>query len=114
MDKLLRKVKIERFKRRAKAKAREIKDYIVENKYYVLAMAGIMASTATVAIKTAGKNHKIRVEQKRRDTMFYDHSLGKWIQLKRKLTRKESMEVIKRRENGEKIGKIFSDMNLIK
>ena len=65
--------------------------------------------------KTAVKNHSVRSEQYWRDTHVYDHSAGKWVELRRKLKGSEYAKVLERKEaTGKSISVVLGEMGFLK
>lgn len=52
--------------------------------------------------------------QRMKDTRYYDRSQNMYVKLKRKRTQSDWNEIHRRQKNGEKMGDILKDMDLIK
>ena len=75
--------------------------------------AGIVGGTTKLVTK-AIQTHNINKEIRFKETTIYDHSLGRYCQLKRKLTPAQALTIEERRAGGEKLNTILEDMNLLK
>ena len=75
-----------------------------------VAVVGGATKVASKAIKT----HNLNKEIKFKETTIYDHSLGRYVQLKHKLTPAQALTIEERRANGEKLHMILEDMKLLK
>lgn len=104
------KVKVERA-------ARNAYDWIRENP-----QTAMMALTAAVGVtkgvtKVTSKAisaHQTSKEIRFKERTIYDRSLGRYVELKRKLSPAEALSIEERRANGEKLHVILNDMNLLK
>ena len=74
-----------------------------------------------VAVRTAGKTawaigRKIEAdrEEKHHDLEIYDHSIGKWQELKRPMKYEETIEFAQRKRGGESTVEILADMGLLR
>lgn len=65
-------------------------------------------------VKSVTKTSANHAEQRRREREFFEHSSGKWCEIKRKLTPREQVEAEARHKAGETWTQIFSDMCLLK
>lgn len=65
-------------------------------------------------VKQLTKTSANHAEQRRREREFFEHSSGKWCEIKRKLTPREQVEAEARHKAGETWTQIFSDMRLLK
>lgn len=68
----------------------------------------------TVGVKTFGKSVNLRKEKALKENYCYDRSLGMYWKLKRALTNQEWQAIDRRKANGERLGNILSDMNVLK
>lgn len=84
-------------------------------------LAIAMIPVGLVAIKGIGNtvrsiDRKIdqKREDERREKQIFDHSLGKWHELRRPMTMKETIEFDARRGKGESTVSILYDMGLLR
>ena len=61
-----------------------------------------------------GKRVNLRKEEKLKDLYCYDRSLGHYWALRRELTNKEWVEINKRKQNGERLADILSELKVLK
>ena len=119
-------VKIEDFKKeikkreRKEAFKRKVNDAVTwcrENRD-ILGIAipvGVAAVGGVTKVTAKAINaHNLNKEQKYKDTTIYDHSLGRYVHLKHKLSPSEALSIEERRAGGEKLHVILNDMNLLK
>lgn len=65
--------------------------------------------------KTLAKNQTIKREQNWKDTHIYDHSTGRYVELRRKLKGSEYAKVLDRKERtGKSISVVLAEMGLLK
>lgn len=102
-------------RREWEARKQEAKDWIDEHKVQLIAAAPVVIKVVTDVVKVIGRRHNLYVEQKQRDLRWYDPSLGKYWNLRRKPTTSESLFIDKRhRQYGESIGELLDDMGLLR
>jgi hypothetical protein len=85
-------------------------NFVEENTELALAIIGF----GTVAVGKGYKLHKDHVEKVHQELRLYDPRRGKYVEMKRKPTRKEWMEIERRYDSKESYRQILDDMNLIK
>lgn len=105
-----RRRKIEEAKMKAKGAALGVwgwaKDHPMES-------LGIVTAGLGVTKKTLGIR-KVKTEERRRETEFYNPRTGMYSKIKRPLTAKEKSYAEKRFRNGDSWNDIFSDMKILK
>lgn len=81
-----------------------------------IAIAGVAAGLGLVStgIKVGGKIYKQHAELKGKDLRCYDASLGRYWELRRKLTNKDWLEIDRRKAMGERLGDILESLNALK
>lgn len=114
----------ESMKERTKQFARKAKDEAVLTGRKAAAWANrnkemlIIAAPVAIAALRSGQslvvNRRVKSERSRIDHTYYDPSTGFHWDLRRKVTNKERAEILKRKENGQDIYTILSQMKLIK
>ena len=74
-----------------------------------------------VAVRTVGKTASIisrqidaQREEKHHQLEIYDHSIGKWQELRRPMKYEETVEFAQRKRNGESTVGILDDMGLLR
>lgn len=65
-------------------------------------------------LKIGGKIHVQNMERRNKDLRVYDTSLGKYWELKHKLKNRDWLEIERRKANGERLGEILNDLNVLK
>ena len=82
------------------------------------AVTTIVVGTALGCVKIGkniAKNQAMKSEQYWKDTHIYDHSTGRYVELRRKLKSSEYAKVIDRKETtGKSISVVLSEMGLLK
>ena len=73
-----------------------------------------IASIATLGIRTVNKHLDIRRENRLRNSMIYDRSLGMYWETKKPLTANQRLTIESRHNAGEPYGAILSDMKVLK
>ena len=65
--------------------------------------------------KTMAKDHAAKSEQHWKDTHIYDHSIGRYVELRRKLKSNEYAKVLERKETtGKSISVVLGEMGFLK
>lgn len=106
--------KFKKFMRDLKWKAIDVKDYVIEHKETVIPAAiGAIGTIGTIT-KVVGKRVTLSKEQRIKDRYIYDRSLGRYVEVKRKLNQKDLANIAKRKKDGERVTDILLDMNLVK
>ena len=113
------KQKKEAAKRERKARRQKLKAEVVqfiENNMTEIASVGtlVVIGTGRAIAKAAKRQARAREELKVKDLRVYDTSLGHYWELRRKLTSREWLEIEMRRQNGERLATILSEMNVLK
>ena len=75
-------------------------------------IAGVSGSTKIV--KGISKHVALNKEKQLKERFVYDRSLGKYLELKKPLSNSQLKTILDRKENGEKLGVILQNMNLLK
>lgn len=60
------------------------------------------------------KHANLRKTENMKNLFCYDTSLGRYWELRRKLTNKDWLAIERRRANGEKLGEILEDLRVLK
>ena len=106
----IRDFKAEARKRKLKECGRKVLGWIQEHPVEAL---GAATMALGVGKKTLGV-HKVKTEERRRATEFYNPRTGMYATTKRPLTAKEKAYAENRFRNGDSWTDIFSDMKLLK
>lgn len=81
--------------------------------FTVPAAVTVIGGGSRLISKMIAKNMQER-DIRFKETTIYDRSLGRYVTLKRPLKASESLEIERRRGNGEKLHAILNDMKLLK
>ena len=89
---------------------RENKDVLV---FVVPGMITVL-SCGTKCFTKVMANHTLNKEIQFKERTIYDHSLGRYVELKRPLTAAQALSIEERRAGGERLHTILNDMGLLK
>lgn len=106
--------RINGFKTRVRETFYSVVEFAVENPQAAMAIGGTLTSISVVGIKTIGKQLDIRRENRLRNSMIYDRSLGMYWETKKPLTANQRLTIESRHNNGESYGAILNDMRILK
>lgn len=65
-------------------------------------------------IREINRGRRVKEDKYHREKTVYNRSCGSYIELRRKLTGKEKLELERRKKNGESVVQILSDMGVIR
>ena len=80
----------------------------------VIPVVGVSIKGTAKIIKGISKNVALSQEKQLKEKFIYDRSLGKYLELKKPLTNAQMTSILERKDNGEKLGGILQNMNLLK
>ncbi len=106
--------KVEIGKNLVKWKASDIKYWYDEHKEEIMTLGPAAIEALAVIVSTIAGSKKVKEEKYLKDRYIYDRPNGHSYELKRKPKSKELLQLDQRRENGEMLGSILNDMNLLK
>lgn len=117
-EKIKRELKWKNFKDKCANFAYDSSEFIRDHKEEL----AVVVPLAALGIKEIGKisisiskERAKKAEQLWKDTHYYDHSLGQYIEIKRPLKKDELIELLKRRKlNNEGLGEALLNMNMVK
>lgn len=89
-------------------------NWIEDNKELILLIGPTLLGVGTAVIKSANKRATLKKEEKLKDLYCYDRSLGHYWKLKRELTNSEWVEIDKRKQNGERLADILTELKVLK
>ena len=89
-------------------------EFAAENPQAAMAIGGTLTSISVITIKTIGKQLDIRRENRLRNSMIYDRSLGMYWETKKPLTTNQRLTIESRHNAGESYGAILNDMKVLK
>ena len=101
-------------KEELKRKLKKPIEMIRNNANVIIPLAAAVSLETSKLIRECMRHHRTNKEIKYKERTIYDHSLGRYVELKRKLTPEQALTIEERRANGEKLHMILNDMNLLK
>lgn len=104
-------------KAKAKQKLNDFCEMVRENKDVIIPLIPVVTVVVDRVAKVTTKviqHHKVSKEIDYKQRTIYDHSLGRYVELKRKLTPEQALTIEERRASGEKLHIILNDMGLLK
>lgn len=106
--------KWEKFKRKAKEKFEVAKGWCIYHQEDLLVYIPIGLAGVAGICKYVGRARRLNQEQKLKDLYIYDRSMGRYVELRRKLRQKDLVEISRRRKNGERLTDILVAMKLVR
>ncbi len=101
-------------KEKFEAKMKDVKDWINDNRELLLILGPAAIGAVTTGAKAVGRQAKLRKEKDLKDLYCYDRSLGHYWRLRRELSNAEWVEIDKRKNNGERLADILSELKVLK
>lgn len=114
MDEFKREAKKRELKEKVNEKFQNGKEWLSKNKEAVITLTPVVIGGVTTVCKVVGKHVNLRKEEQVKDLYCYDRSLGHYWKLRRELSNKEWLEIDQRKQNGERLSDILSDMKVLK
>jgi len=107
---------VKRAEKREKWRGRfqKVQEWWDDNKQYVIVGAPVAAGLLGKGIQVLGKRHNLKLEERNKDLRCYDASLGHYWELKRKLTNDDWVKINRRKNNGEALGDILTELRVLK
>ena len=109
-DELKRKLKVEETKRKVANAAKGAFVWCLNNKEFTLGLA----ASGAAGLKIIGRLHKAKVEDHNTYCKHWDPRAGEYAESRRKLTKRERLELLDRYNAGENKMHILNDMGLLK
>lgn len=91
--------------------------WCVENKELAIPAAVLATTSIKGVTRITSKmiqNHAVNKEIAFKERTIYDHSLGRYVELKKPLTNAQALTIEERKAQGEKLHVILNDMGLLK
>ena len=85
-----------------------------EHKEEIIVLGPILVVSTEKLIRSARRRQNLKEEKYLKENYVYDRSRGCYIELRRKLTNRELLELDRRRRNGESLIEILSSMRVTK
>lgn len=114
IDEFKKESKKRRIKEQINVKIQNGKEWLHRNKESVITLTPVVIGGVTTIVKVVGKRINLYKEENLKDLYCYDRSLGHYWRLRRELSNKEWLEIDKRKQNGERLSDILSDMKVLK
>lgn len=105
---------VEEFKRKMKIKIHNGKDWCRNNKDLIITYTPMFIGGLTTVTKIVGKQMNNGKEKELKELYCYDRSLGHYWRLKRDLSNREWLDIDRRKQRGERLSDILSDMKVLK
>ena len=112
-----RKEKFESLKESGKEKVNAIVNGVRNNMDVIVVASPVVCaviSGTTKVVSSMIRKHSINKDIDFKQRTIYDHSLGRYVELKKPLTSSQSIIIEERRSNGEKLHTILDSMGLLK
>lgn len=103
-----------KFKRKAKEKFEVAKGWVELHEQEILFYVPVAITGAVGIYKVASRSHRIRTEKRMKDLYIYDRSMGRYVELRRKLNQRDLIDISTRRKAGERLTDILISKNLVK
>jgi hypothetical protein len=101
-------------KSKAEQKFDRTKDWCRCHKSEIISLTPILISGTIEIVKIVSKNRNIGAERYLKENYIYDRSAGHYYELKRQPKSSEWTMIDHRKSNGELLGDILKDMNLLR
>lgn len=91
--------------------------WIKDNKDMIILVTPIVCTVVGGTTKVASKmiqKHNLNKEIKFKQCTIYDHSLGRYVELRKPLTAEQALTIEERRAQGERLHVILDSMGLLK
>ena len=108
------KEKIDSSRDKVADKLHKTADFVRENKELLIVIIPIGAKLVSRLSKDVTRHRTVKEERYLRDNYVYDNRLGHYWELKRKASNSEWKIIERRKNNGESLGIILSDLKLLK
>ena len=106
--------KWEKTKAWVKNRCIDIQCFWDENKQEIVTLTPVVIGGFTVMVRVFTKHHTVNAEKRLKELFIYDPKLGKYWELKKKLSAAQSLELERRRSYGEGMGEILASMRVLK
>lgn len=105
---------VEKVKNGASNAYQKARAFCINNKEVVVPVAITLATGTVKVTKQLLKARNIKEDERIKEEYCYDRSLGHYWALRRPLSNKEWLEIDSRKQNGERLADILSDMRVLK
>lgn len=95
--------------------ANSVKNWCAANPEAVTGLVVTAAAAGIKIAKSSARTRSIKQEQNWKDTHIYDHSLGRYVELRRKLKSDEYARILDRKETtGKSLSVVLDEMGFLK
>lgn len=105
---------VEKVKNGASNAYQKARTFCINNKEVVVPVAITLATGTVKVTKQLLKARNIKEDERIKEEYCYDRSLGHYWALRKPLSNKEWLEIDSRKQNGERLADILSDMRVLK
>lgn len=95
-------------------KLNNVKWWCEQNKELLIVFGPIVCSATVAVFKATIKHIKLHKEKDLKELYCYDRSLGHYWRLRRELSNSEWVKIDQRKQNGERLADILSEMKVLK
>ncbi len=92
----------------------DARDFVSNNMETILVLGPAALGAVTTVVKVVSKHVQRGKEKDLKDLYCYDRSLGHYWRLRRELTNTEWLEIDRRKNNGERLSDILSELKVLK
>lgn len=103
-----------RFNEKIYSKLQSGREWLIRNRDVLITVVPITVGGIATVTKAAAKRRNLRKEESLKNLYCYDRSLGHYWRLRRTLSNKEWLEIDKRKNKGERLADILSEMKVLK
>lgn len=101
-------------KRKREEFLNKAKDFWDDNKQYIVMVVPAVGYGIGKVVKTIGRHHNLKLEEKNKELYCWDASLGHYWKLRRPLKNDDWTFINRRKNAGESLGDILESMNVLK
>ncbi|MCM1578150.1 MAG: hypothetical protein NC078_05045 [Ruminococcus sp.] len=111
---------LERARRRAERreaiarKKEEVKEWVNNNKELIVTCAPLALGIAVKGVTAVNRSIRLKEERDNKELYCYDPSLGHYWRLRRRLNNSDWVQIDRRRQHGERMADILSDLKVLK
>lgn len=96
-----------------KEKEQEAVTFVEEHKEAIAVLAPVVIGGCAKLVQLGLKTYNLGKQEDLKNLYVYDRSLGHYWKLRRELDNSEWVEIEQRRKNGEKLGDILNELNVL-
>lgn len=87
--------------------------FVEEHKEAIVVLAPVVIGGCAKLVQLGLKTYNLGKQEDLKNLYVYDRSLGHYWKLRRELDNSEWVEIEQRRKNGEKLGDILNELNVL-